>query len=66
MEQATSSSYHHQGNGQGEVCIKLIKYTIKKCTDTKSDIHIALLQIRVFPIESGLQRPTTLLFNHLI
>ena len=29
-----------------EVCIKFIKCTIKKCIDTKSDIHIALLQIR--------------------
>ena len=27
--QATSSSYHHQSDGQIEVCIKSIKHTIK-------------------------------------
>ena len=26
-----SSSYHHQSNGQVEVCIKFIKWTLRKC-----------------------------------
>ena len=30
IEQATSSLYHHQSNGQIEVCIKFIKHTMKK------------------------------------
>ena len=30
IEQAVSSSYHHQSNGQVEACIKFIKCTIKK------------------------------------
>ena len=55
IEQATLSSYHHQSNGQGEACIKFIKCTIKKCFDTKTDIYIALLQIRATPLEPGLQ-----------
>ena len=29
IKQAVSSSYHHQSNGQVEVCIKFIKHTIK-------------------------------------
>ena len=29
IEQVVSSSYHHQSNGQVEVCIKFIKCTIK-------------------------------------
>ena len=36
----------------------------QKCTDTKSHIHIALLQIRWTPLWSGLPKPATLLFNH--
>ena len=28
-EQTISLSYHHQSNGQGEACIKLIKQTLK-------------------------------------
>ena len=44
IEQAFSS-YHHQSNGQVEVCIKFVKSTLKKCFDSRSDPHIALLQI---------------------
>ena len=29
IEQATSSSYHHESSGQVEACIKFIKHTIK-------------------------------------
>ena len=29
VEQATSSAYHHQSNGQVEACIKFIKQTFK-------------------------------------
>ena len=46
IEQATSSSYHHQSNGQIEGCIKVIKFTMKKCIETNEDIQIAFLQIR--------------------
>ena len=45
IEQAVPSSYHHQSNRQVEVHIKVIKCTIKKCSDSGSDIHMALLQI---------------------
>ena len=29
IEQVTSSSYHHQSNGQVEACIKIVKHTMK-------------------------------------
>ena len=47
IQQAFSSSYHHQSNGQEEACIKFVKCTLKKCFDSKGDPHIALLQIHM-------------------
>ena len=37
IEQAVSSAYHHQSNGQVEACIKFIKCTFKKCTESGRD-----------------------------
>ena len=31
IQQAITSSYHHQNNGQVEPCIKFVKHTIRKC-----------------------------------
>ena len=64
IELAVSLSYHHQSNGQVEVHIKFIKPTIKKCIDTKSNIHIALLQLKSTLLGPGLLSPAMLLFNH--
>ena len=36
----------------------------EKCTDMKSDIHIASLQIRLMPLGPGLPSPAMLLFNY--
>ena len=47
IEQAVSSSYHHQGNGYVEACIRSIKHTVMKCSDTNADTYIALLHIRI-------------------
>ena len=44
-EQTFSSSHHHQSNGQVKACIKFVKLKLKKCFDSRSDPHIALLQI---------------------
>ena len=63
LEQAFSSSYHHQSNGQVEACIKFVKFTLKKCLDTKGDPHTALLQIRMTLLEPGLPSLATILFN---
>ena len=66
IEQAVSSSYHYQNNGQVGVCIKFIKWPVKNCFDTKSDPHISLLQMRSTQLGPGLPSPATLLFNHPI
>ena len=66
VEQAVSSAYHHQSNGQVEACIKFIKCTFKKCAESGRDKNIALLQIHTTPIGQGLLSPATLLFNRQI
>ena len=66
IDQAFSSSYHHQSNGQVEACIKFVKHTLKKCFDSKVDPHIALLQICMTPLGQGLLSLATMLFNCLI
>ena len=63
IQQAVSSAYHHQSNGQVEACIKFIKCTLKKCADSGGDIQMALLQIFTTPLGQGLPSPATLLFN---
>ena len=63
IEQVFLSLYHHQSNGQVEACIKLVKHTLKKCFDTKGDVHIALLQIQMTPLGPGFPSPATILFN---
>ena len=63
IEQATSSVYHHQSNGQVEGCIKFIKCMFKKCADSGSDIDMALLQIQMMALGHGLPSPSTLMFN---
>ena len=66
IEEAMSSSNHHQSNGQVKACIKFIKHTIKKCLDSGGDIHMALLQMRTTPLGQDLPSPATLLFNCLV
>ena len=39
---------------------------MKKCFDSGSDMHIALLQTRSTPLGQGLPSPATLLFNCLV
>ena len=41
IKQTITSSCHHQCNGQVEACIKLVKHTIRKCTDSNDDINLA-------------------------
>ena len=66
IEQDFLSSYHHQSNGQVEASIKFIKCTLKKCFDSRSNPHIALLQICITPLGQGFCSPTIMLFNWLI
>ena len=41
IEKAILLSYHHLNTRQVEVCI--IKHTIKKCINTKEDIHVTFI-----------------------
>ena len=66
IAQAVLSSYHHQSNGQVEVCIKIVKHTLKKSFDSRTDPHEALLQIQTMSLGQGLPSSATMLFNHLI
>ena len=66
VEQATSSAYHHQSNGQVEACIKCIKQTFKKYAESGRDINMALLQICTTLLGPGLPSPATLLFNRQV
>ena len=45
IEQAVSSAYHYQSNGQVKACIKFIKQMFKKCTESGRDKNIALVLV---------------------
>ena len=60
IEQATSSAYHHQSNGQVKACIKCM---FKKCADSGCGINMALLQIQTTPLGHSLPRLAMLMFN---
>ena len=64
IEQATSSSYHYQNNGEVETCIKFFNDIL--CEDTNPDPHVVLLQIRLTPLGQELPSPGRLLFNDQI
>ena len=49
IQHVTSSPYHSQRNGKAESSVKIAKWMIKKTDDTKSDIHLALLDWRNTP-----------------
>ena len=66
IEQAVSLVYHHQSNGQVEACIKFIKCTFKKCTNSGRDISMALLQICTMPLGPGLPSLATLMLNRQV
>ena len=66
VEQAVSSAYHHQSNGQVEAYIKFIKCTFKKCTESGRNRNIALLHICTMSIGQGLLSLATLMCNRQV
>ena len=54
-EQAVSSYNHHQTNGQVEAYIKFVKWTMKKCFDTSTDVNLAPLQTRSMLVDQDFQ-----------
>ena len=49
-----------------EACIKFVEHSLKKCFDSRSDPHIALLQTCTTPLGHGLPSPAMMLFNYPI
>ena len=66
VEHAVSLAYHHQSNGQVEVCIKFVKCTFEKYADSGGDINMALLQICTIQLGQGLASLETLMFNRQV
>jgi len=58
-----SSPRYARSNGLVERMVQTVKSTLRKCIQTKQDIHLALLQIRCTPIDSNLPSPAELLFG---
>jgi transposase InsO family protein len=53
FEHITSSPYHSQSNGKAEATVKIAKKIIKKTKSEKKDIHLAILDWRNTPSDSG-------------
>ena len=66
IEQVISSAYHHQSNRQVKACIKFIKQTFTKCTDSERDINMALLQIHMMLLGQGLLSLATLICSRQV
>ena len=60
IEWAIKLLYHYQSNNHMQVCIKVVKHTIKKYLHNKTDINLVLLQKRSVLIGTGLPSPATL------
>lgn len=59
----TSSPHYSKSNGFIERHVRHIKGIVKKAQQNKSDLHIALLQVRATPIDSKLPSLAELLFG---
>ena len=66
VEQAVSSVYHQQSNGQVEACIKFVKHTFTKCANSGNDMNMALLQIYTTLLGQDLLSLATLMFNRQV
>ena len=53
----TSLPYHHQSNGKAESAVKIAKRLLKKATQDKKDINLAILEWRNTPTEGGCYSP---------
>ena len=65
IEQAVSSSHHHESNGQVEVCIKFPKHTIKKCLDTKSENTYSFIAYQINTARTRTTKPCNAIIQSL-
>jgi transposase InsO family protein len=61
VKHVCSSAHHHQSNGLAERYVQTVKNTLKKCSQDKTDHHLALLALKATPIDSTLPSPAELL-----
>ncbi|CAL9684132.1 unnamed protein product [Knipowitschia caucasica] len=66
IRHVTSSPHYPKSNGFIERHVRYIKAIVKKTQQNKSDLHIALLQVRATPIDSKLPSPAELLFGRTV
>lgn len=59
----TSSPRYPQSNGLVERMVRTVKTLVKKCKRSKQDIQIALLNLRVTPLDPNLPSPAEILFG---
>ena len=65
FQHITSSPLYPQSNGFIERNVQTIKNIIKKCHQSKTDIHMALLCLRATPISSDIPAPCVALNNRM-
>ena len=63
FEHITSSPEHSQSNGMAESAVKTAKRIIKRAKESKSDVHLAILDHRNTPKQSTRNSPAQSLMN---
>jgi hypothetical protein len=63
FEHTTSSPGHSQSNGKAESAVKIAKRLLRKATDAKTDVYIAMLDHRNTPSEAISSSPAQRLMN---
>ena len=62
----TSSPHYPRSNGFVENQVKIVKKTIQKAQETKSDVNIALLSLRATPVSAKIPSPAEMLYKRTI
>lgn len=63
IKHLTSSPHYPQSNGFIERQIQTVKMTLKKASDSGSDIRMAMLSLRTTPVDHKLPSPAVMLYN---
>ena len=65
FDHVTSSPMYPQSNGFIERTVQTVKNTMKKCLESRTDLHMALLCLRATPITSDIPAPCMSLNNRM-
>ncbi|XP_033126376.1 uncharacterized protein LOC117124300 [Anneissia japonica] len=66
VKHTTSSPRYPCSNRLAERTVRTLKSLIKKCTQTRQSIQVALLHLRATPIGPGLPSPAEMMFGRLV